>query len=80
MTQVEEVRRNHRAFLEMLPELVEEHHGRCALLHDGALIELFDTGQEALWAGRRRFGDGRFSIQYVRTDVVDLGWYSHVWG
>lgn len=81
MTQVEtEARRNYRVFIEMLPELLEEHPGRCALLHDGALIEVFDTGQEARWAGRRRFGYGNFSIQHVTRSVVDLGWYSHVWG
>ena len=80
MASVTEVRRNHEAFLEMLPKLVKTHPGQYALLYHGQLVEIFPTGREARWEGKRRYQCNDYSIQSITDKSIDLGWFSHVWG
>lgn len=75
-----EAHRNYRAFLDMLPALIETHPDQCALLHDGQLVEIYETSQEARWEGRARYGRGRFSVQQITDTPANFGWFSHVWG
>ena len=73
-----EAHRNHEAFMKLLPSLIETDPERCALMHDGEVVDIFETSDDARFAGRKRYGRGRFSTQRITTRVVDLGWFSHV--
>ena len=71
-----EVDRNYEAFLDLLPRLLETHRGRWALLRDGELTAVFDTSRDARVAGMTFYSEGRFSIQEITTQPIDLGWFS----
>lgn len=73
----QEVARNYEAFKTMLPNIIEEHAGKFALLRKGEIIEYFDTARDALVFAREKYKDGAYSIQQVANDTVDLGWFSH---
>ena len=75
--QQREVDRNYEAFKKMLPDLLKRNPGRTALMRDGEIIACFDTGRDAIEAGRTFFKDRRFSIQEIRSRPVDLGYFSH---
>lgn len=79
-TQQEEVERNFGIFREKLADLLEEYAGKFALMHDGEIVDFFDTAADAYKAGSRLFVDEPFSIQEVTDDVADLGYFSHVVG
>ena len=72
-----EVDRNFEAFQALMPKIGREHAGQYALLRESAIIEYFDTAPDALKYGARCYDDGRFSVQRVADETVDLGWYSH---
>ena len=58
--------------LKILPEL------ELALMHDGKIVEFFDTARDAFVAGQALFKpDHCFSIQEVIQGPIDLGFYSH---
>ena len=74
----EAVDRNYEAFCTLLPELLETHQGRFALLHHGEIVNFFDTLQKAVQHGETSFTDGLYSVQEVMDATTDLGWFSHV--
>ncbi len=78
MSEKSEAHRNYEVFARLLPDLAETHADKCALLHDGELVEIFDTNADARFAGRTRFGRGKFSVQRITARPADLGWFSHV--
>jgi hypothetical protein len=65
VTQEIEVARNVQALLPKLPSLIQEHHGRCALMRQGEIIAILDSAREALAVGRKRFGSSGFSVQPI---------------
>lgn len=71
-----EVDQNYEAFKKMLPELLEDRRGKYALLRNEELIDVFDSAGDALKYAEATYSDGRFSIQKITADVVDLGYYS----
>ena len=73
-----EVDANFEAFQRMLPELLQRHRGRWALMRRGECVECYDTLRDARLVGRRLYDDGMFSTQEVTTHVADYGWHSHV--
>ncbi|MEZ4395950.1 MAG: hypothetical protein R3C71_03490 [Candidatus Krumholzibacteriia bacterium] len=73
----DQVRRNYEAFKERLPALLRDHPGQVALMHDGELVEVFDTVGDAYLAGLKIYGKGEFSVQEISGDVIDLGYYSY---
>jgi len=74
----EQVARNYQAFVAELPELCKTQAGKFALMHDGKIVEFFDTMRDAYFAGLKLFEqEGRFSVQEVVAEPVDLGYYSH---
>ena len=76
--QQSEVNRNYEAFMKQLPELMPTHGDRFALMHDGEIVEFFDTARDAFVAGQALFKpDHCFSIQEVIQGPIDLGFYSH---
>ncbi|MBC6437531.1 MAG: hypothetical protein GDA52_05215 [Rhodobacteraceae bacterium] len=72
-----EVQKNFAAFQKLLPEKMKLHAGKFALMSDGALIDIYDTWQDAYRTGHRFFGADRFSIQQFETRPADLGFWSH---
>lgn len=73
----QEIEQNYTAFSKKLPELLETHAGKFALLRSGDIVEFFDTARDAYVYGQREFEDGLFSVQEVNDKVIDLGWFSH---
>lgn len=76
--QQEEVDSNYKVFLEKLPELIVSHPGQYALMRHGEIIEFMESSGDAFKLGHRIFPDGRFSIQQVTLNTINLGWFSYV--
>jgi hypothetical protein len=73
----EEVDRNFAFFRKELPQLLQTHVGKFALIRDCEIKSFYDTAQDAYTAGTQLFQDGLFSIQRVTEEAGDLGFYSH---
>ena len=73
----EAVDRNYEAFAKLLPELMKTQMGKYALLRDGAVVEFFDSANDALIYAEKEFPDNLFSIQHVVDVIADLGYFSH---
>ena len=70
---------NYRAFQTKLSELLATHPGKLALMHDGDVIEFFDSYADAVKFGVEKYGEiGNFSVQEVTNSAVSMGLYSHV--
>jgi len=76
-TKQETVDRNFEAFKKRLPELLEKHRGKYALLRHEEIGGFYETVSDAHTAGLQLYGDGLFSIQQVTDTPIDLGFYSH---
>ncbi len=76
-THQEQVESNYRAFVKMLPTLLEPHAGKFALMHDGEIVEFFDTARDAYVTGQRLYPGASFSVQEVIDRPADLGFFSH---
>ena len=68
---------NYLAFEKLLPDLAKNHPGKFALMHDGGVIEVFDTARDANAAGSKIYPDGLFSVQLIDETPADLGFFSH---
>ncbi|QMW22729.1 hypothetical protein [Sandaracinobacteroides saxicola] len=68
--------RNYDAFMRQIANLLPDHEGRYALLHDGQLIAIHDSPGTAEQEGARRFPGQPYSIQPVVIDPVDMGYWS----
>jgi len=77
MTPEQQVKTNYEAFVQKLPELLETHRGKFALMHDGQIVEFFDTAGDAFRTGIKLYHDQDFSIQEVTDSPVDLGFFSY---
>jgi hypothetical protein len=74
----DQVDRNYQTFMAQLPALIRTHAGKFALMHDGEIVEFFETAGDAYLAGLKLYNsDTAFSVQQVVKGAVDLGFYSH---
>jgi len=71
------VSENFEAFEKQLPQLLQTHAGKYALLRDKKVVEFFDSVGDAVKYGRDNFPDGLYSVQLVTQEVEDLGYFSH---
>lgn len=71
-----EVNANFKAFQRMLPELLQHHRGRWALMRHGECVECYDTLRDARLVGQRLYEDGVFSTQEVTNEIIDMRRYS----
>ena len=71
-----EVDANFEAFRRMLPELLQRHRGRWALMRRGECVECYDTLRDARLVGQRLYEDGMFSTQEVTDEIIDMRRYS----
>ncbi len=72
-----QVDRNFEAFQKALPELILTHAGKFAVLHDGKVVEFFDSLGDAVRYGHAKFSDLNFSVQQVRSQNVNLGFHTY---
>ena len=72
-----EVDRNYGAFQKLLPELVEEHNGRFALMRGEKVVQIFDSVHDAVVFAKEKYDDDLFSVQEITERIVDLGFFSH---
>ncbi|MFZ0888171.1 MAG: hypothetical protein WA005_06945 [Candidatus Binataceae bacterium] len=72
-----EVRRNYEAFRAQLPQLLQSHRGKFALMHDAQIVEFYDSAGDAYKAGIKQYGENAFSVQEVTDQRADLGFFSH---
>ena len=72
-----EIERNYAAFKDMLPNLMRDHEGQYALLHNQKLEGVYPTAGDADRAGYRKLNEAPYSIQLVSDEPIDLGFYSY---
>lgn len=60
------------AYQRMEAQLKVDHHGRWVLLHDGALIDSFETFEAAAADAVSKFGRGPFLIRQVGAPPATL--------
>ena len=75
-----EVTANFAAFKRLEPDIPAEHDGRHALLRGGAIISYHPDAVAAYHAGLDLYPDRIFSIQQVRAEPLDFGWFSQFAG
>lgn len=72
-----QVEKNYEVFKAKLRELLDSHPGKQVLLHDGKIIEFFDTFSDAIKYGNAKFGAGNYSVQEITSRPAELGWHAH---
>ena len=55
-------------FVEQLPDLLEQHRGRIALIRKHKVIKLYDSMETAVLAGAKKFGPAQFIAQEITDD------------
>jgi hypothetical protein len=75
--QSREVDRNYDFFVRNINKFMQDHAGEFALLRDASIAGFFPSVRAAGQAGDRLFADGRYSIQEVTIEPIDLGIFSH---
>lgn len=68
---------NYEAFKALLPELLEKHTGKFALMRNGEVVEIYSSAADAMRTGQKFYEDGLFSIQKITHEPEDLGYFSH---
>jgi hypothetical protein len=59
-------------YVEHLPELLREHRGRFVLIKHDVLVGLYDTLEDALAEGARRFGGESFLARRVEEQQEEV--------
>ncbi len=73
-----EVSANYKYFKKMQPEWRNEHLLEFVLIHHQELVDFFESENDAIKVGIRHYGMGKFSVQSVKNDSIDLGYQSNV--
>lgn len=73
----DQVDTNYEAFRRELPKLIQTHANKYALIRDGEIITCYTTLEDAYATATRFYPDGRFSVQKITDEPVDLGFFSH---
>lgn len=78
MTSKEQViNKNFEAFQLLLPNLLQQHLGKYALLRDEKVVNFFDSIGDAVRYAKAQYDDDLYSVQLVTNEVEDLGYFSH---
>lgn len=72
-----QVDENFAIFTQRLPELLQSHPGKYAVLHDRQVVEFFDTLHDAVRYGHAQFGDLNFSVQEITDQYGNLGCHTY---
>jgi hypothetical protein len=73
----QEVSKNFEAFQKQLPQLLQTHAGKFALMRNEDVVEFFDSIGDAVKYARDNFPDDLYSVQQVTQQIEDLGYFSH---
>lgn len=73
-----EINENYKAFEKMLPDLLQEHYNKYALMRDKKIVAIYSTVQDAVQTGQLLYKDGLYSVQKITDVAIDLGFFSHV--
>lgn len=73
---VAELRKNKQAFNEIRQDMEGKHWGKTVLMHDGAVVAVYNDHGDAYMIGCEKFGLGKFSLHRVGQQPVDLGFHS----
>jgi hypothetical protein len=76
-TKENEINANLEFFKKKLPELLEKHRDKYALLKDEEIVAFYDTVVDAQTTGEKLYPDGIFSVQKVTDASINLGFYSY---
>ena len=78
ITQKKQVDDNFIAFKELMAQrtIPQKYYGYYALMKDGEIKGYFNTWEDAVNASHL-IEDNIFSIQQVRNDIADIGFFSH---
>ncbi|MCE2964529.1 MAG: hypothetical protein LW855_01885 [Alphaproteobacteria bacterium] len=68
---------NFDAFKKLLPELLEKHSGKFAVMHECKLQEVFDTPADAYKYAQKLYKKGDYAIQEIGAKPINLGFYNH---
>jgi hypothetical protein len=68
---------NYFAFRSKLPELLQTHAGKYALLYQQHIVSYFDSALDALKVGHSQYGEGEYSVQEITGEIENLGFYSY---
>lgn len=71
-----EVDNNYEAFNKILPNLSNKS-GKFALMRTGKIVNFYDTFADAFSTGNMLYTDELFSVQKVRFQPVNLGYFSY---
>ena len=72
-----EVDKNFEAFQKLLPELIETHNGKFALMRGEKIVQIFDSVHDAVVFAKEKYDDDLFSVQKITNQAADLGIFSH---
>lgn len=72
-----EVDKNFEAFQKLLPELIEAHDGKFALMRGKKIVQIFDSVHDAVVFAKEKYDDDLFSVQKITNQAADLGIFSH---
>ncbi len=75
-----QVEHNYRVFEGLLPKLLQSRPGQFALMHDGQIVDYYESAVLAVIAGASRFGHSQYSVQEITGQAEDLGFYSYAGG
>jgi|TARA_X000000950_G_C13877416_1_gene645453 hypothetical protein len=78
--QAREVAANFDAFKRLEADLPPERDGQYALMRGGRIIGFHQDAAAAYHAGLDQFEDRIFSLQEVRAEPLDFGWFSQFAG
>ena len=74
-----QVDENYDAFLKLLPDILQAHAGKFALMREREVVDYFDSFGDAVRFGNEKYPDGNFSIQEVNSGsakpkpIVEIG-------
>ena len=77
---IAELKKNQEAYDAVKDQMEAEHWGRTVLLHDGAIVAVYNDEGDAYDIGSEKFGLGHFSLHRVGRRPVDLGFHSMALG
>ena len=73
---LDEVRANYESFRARLPELLESHAGKFAVIRHREIVDFFDTMADAAKFAAKMFPDHLYSVQEVTERQIELGFHS----
>ena len=73
---IAELEKNHKAYGAVRAEMEAEHWGRTVLLHNGAVVAVYNDQGDAYQIGCENYGAGKFSIYLIGQRPADLGFQS----